>query len=66
MVERAAALHDRRGDGLTAAATALHAAGCRYQWARTLVLVGGDDRARGEAALEAMGATPMAAASSVR
>jgi hypothetical protein len=45
---------------LLAAAAALEAAGCRYQWARTLVLAGGADRARGEAALAAMGATPMA------
>jgi hypothetical protein len=61
IVDRAAALHgggDR--DGLTAAAAALHDAGCRYQWARTLVLLGGDHRAHGESVLAAMGATPMA------
>jgi len=46
-------------DGLTAAATALENAGCRYQWARTLVFIGGEQRARGEAALATMGATPM-------
>ena len=47
-------------DGLTAAAAALEEAGCRYQWARTLVLIGGEHRARGESMLAAMGATAMA------
>jgi predicted ATPase/DNA-binding CsgD family transcriptional regulator len=47
-------------DGLTAAAAALQNAGCHYQWARTLVFMGGEERARGESALEAIGATPMA------
>ncbi len=53
---------DRAGDqaGLAPAAAALEAAGCRYQWARTLVAMGGTERARGEAALAAMGATVMA------
>jgi hypothetical protein len=46
--------------GLAPAAAALEAAGCRYQWARTLVVIGGTERARGEAALAAMGATVMA------
>ncbi len=46
--------------GLAAAAAALEAAGCRYQWARTLVASGGTERVRGEAALAAMGATAMA------
>jgi predicted ATPase len=46
--------------GLAPAASALEAAGCRYQWARTLVAIGGAERARGEAALGAMGATVMA------
>jgi hypothetical protein len=46
--------------GLAPAAAALEAAGCRYQWARTLVAIGGTERARGEAALAAMGATVMA------
>jgi hypothetical protein len=56
IVRRAEAL---AGDpaGLAPAAAALKAAGCRYQWARTLVAMGGDHRARGEAALAAMGAT---------
>ena len=62
MVERAAALQVPAGgrDRLTRAAAALDAAECRYQWARTLVLIGGEQRKRGEAALAAMGARPMA------
>ena len=38
----------------------LAAAGCRYQWARTLVMRGGPEREAGEAALAEMGATVMA------
>jgi hypothetical protein len=59
LVERVDALV--RGDrpGLLAAAGALDAAGCRYQWARTLVLAGDAERARGEEALAALGARPM-------
>ncbi|WP_066367533.1 ATP-binding protein [Herbidospora mongoliensis] len=60
IVTRAEALTGDRADdraGLGLAAAALEAAGCRYQWARTLVAIGGADRARGEAALVAMGAT---------
>jgi len=61
IVDRAAALDGRAGDrgGLIPAAAALQAAGCRYQGARTLVLIGGADRVRGESALAAMGATTM-------
>ena len=59
IVDRAAALAGDR-DGLVPAAAALAAAGCRYQWARTLVFIGGEERARGESALAAMGATAMA------
>jgi hypothetical protein len=55
---RSGVLADR--DGVMAAADRLGAAGCRYQWARTLVLAGGPERARGEDELAAMGATPMA------
>ena len=51
--------HGDGRDGLSAAAAALKNAGCRYQWARTLVMIGGADRARGESELAAMGATPM-------
>jgi predicted ATPase/DNA-binding CsgD family transcriptional regulator len=61
IVDRAAALNRPDGDrdGLTAAAAALQDAGCRYQWARTLVILGEERRARGEAVLATMGATPM-------
>ena len=41
-VGRAAALASDR-DGLGPAAAAPEAAGCRYQWARTLVMIGGAD-----------------------
>ena len=44
---------------LAVAAGALHEAGCRYQWARTLILLGGADRVHGESLLAGMGATPM-------
>jgi hypothetical protein len=63
IVARAEALIGGRAgdrDGLAPAAAALEAAGCRYQWARTLVAIGGTERVRGEAALAAMGATVMA------
>jgi hypothetical protein len=62
IVDRAAALAAPAGDrdGLTAAAAALEAAGCRYQWARTLVVLGGEQRTRGESMLATMGATAMA------
>ncbi|HST83728.1 MAG TPA: LuxR C-terminal-related transcriptional regulator [Kineosporiaceae bacterium] len=61
IVDRAAAWGDPDGDrdGLTAAAAALEDAGCRYQWARTLVFLGGEHRAHGESMLATMGATVM-------
>jgi hypothetical protein len=61
LVKRAAALADdaRPENTLSAVTDELRAAGCRYQWARTLVIRGGADRKRGEAELTAMGATPM-------
>jgi len=59
IVGRAAALPGDR-EGLTRAAASLHTAGCRYQWARTLVFLGGEDRARGESVLAGLGATAMA------
>ncbi len=60
VVDRAAAIDGRDGDRdrLIAAAAALEGAGCRYQWARTLVLIGGESRARGESVLATMGTTP--------
>ncbi len=60
IVDRAAAMANGGRGALVSAAAALKATGCRYQWARTLVLIGGEERVRGEAALAAMGATPMA------
>src|SRR6185312_7602183 len=44
---------------LQLAATSLHGLGAHYQWARTLVMLGGDDRERGEQELAALGASPM-------
>ena len=41
------------------AAAAFEETGCRYQWARTLVMMGGQDRRRGEEVLAGMGAIPM-------
>jgi predicted ATPase len=60
IVDRSAAFAAGSRDGMLAAAERLNAAGCRYQWARTLVLAGGPERARGEDELAAMGAVPMA------
>jgi hypothetical protein len=58
LVLRAEALHAKDDDGLVAAARLLEGTGCRYEWARTLALTTGPERARGEAALAAMGTTP--------
>jgi hypothetical protein len=62
IVDRTAAWDPWDGDrdGLTAAAAALEDAGCRYQWARTLVVIGGEQRAHGESVLATMSATAMA------
>ncbi|MCH6166700.1 ATP-binding protein [Pseudonocardia alaniniphila] len=57
LVDRAAALGTGDRGGVLAAGRALDAAGCRYQWARSLALAGGADRERGVSALRAMGAT---------
>ncbi len=56
LVQRAAALATDHRAGVLAAAEALEAAGCRYQWARSLLLAGGPERERGASALAAMGA----------
>jgi predicted ATPase/DNA-binding CsgD family transcriptional regulator len=61
IVERSAALASGDRGRVLATAGRLSTAGCRYQWARTLVLAGGSERARGEDELAAMGATQMAA-----
>jgi hypothetical protein len=61
-LDRAEALLDGDRDRLLAAAAAFDAAGCRYQWARTLVLTGAEHAATGAAALADLGFTPMTAA----
>ncbi|MFB4297700.1 LuxR C-terminal-related transcriptional regulator [Actinomadura sp. NTSP31] len=66
IVDRAAAMTAWTGpggvghDALRAAADAFADAGCRYQWARTLVFLGAEQRAQGESELARMGAVPMA------
>ena len=47
-------------DELVAAASALHTLGARYQWARTLVMLGGPDEVEGRAELDRLRAAPMA------
>jgi hypothetical protein len=59
VVGRAAALAGGDRPEMLATAAVLLAAGCRYQWARTLTFAGGEERERGEAAMANMGATPM-------
>jgi predicted ATPase/DNA-binding CsgD family transcriptional regulator len=62
VVRRAAGLaagDDGRAD-VAGAAASLRSLGARYHWARTLVMLGGADRERGEQELAALGATPMA------
>jgi predicted ATPase/DNA-binding CsgD family transcriptional regulator len=61
IVDRAEALGAGDTERLLATAAALEAAGCRYQYARTLVFAGGEARAEGEQILSAIGAAPMAA-----
>jgi predicted ATPase len=61
VVRRAAGLaagDDGRAD-IAGAAAALRPLGARYHWARTLVMLGGADRERGEEELAALGASPM-------
>jgi hypothetical protein len=59
VVARAAAVADGDRGELLAAATALRAARCRYQWARTLIFAGGEERVCGDAVMAEMGATAM-------
>jgi hypothetical protein len=54
-LERAEALLDGDPDRMLAAAAAFDAADCRYQWARTLVLAGGEHAATGAAAVADIG-----------
>jgi predicted ATPase/DNA-binding CsgD family transcriptional regulator len=58
IVDRAEALASGDREGVLGAAAALEGSGCRYQWARSLVLAGGPEKAAGEAALAELGATP--------
>jgi len=60
-LDRAEALLDRDPGRMLAAAAAFDAAGCRYQWARTLVLSGGGQAETGAAALAELGLAPMTA-----
>ncbi len=58
-VERAQALLDGDLPRLLTTAGAFEAAGCRYQWARTLALAGGEHAAAGAAALAGLGVAPI-------
>lgn len=60
LVDRAEALLDGDPARLPATAAAFDAAGCRYQWARTLLLAGGEHATTGASALAALGLAPMA------
>jgi predicted ATPase/DNA-binding CsgD family transcriptional regulator len=60
LVDRAAALADGDTDRLVPLADVLAATGCRYQWARTLILAGGDHAVEGRRQMAALGASPMA------
>jgi hypothetical protein len=60
IVERAEALLDNDQERLLATADVFEAAGCHYQSVRTRMLAGGDDAARGAAALADLGLAPMA------
>jgi predicted ATPase/DNA-binding CsgD family transcriptional regulator len=60
MLDRAEALLDGDAERVAAVAAALEGAGCRYQWARTLVLAGGALAERGRREMAALGAAPMA------
>jgi len=58
LVDRAAALLAGDEAGVLAAAAALDRAGFRYQWARSLVLAGGEHAERGQDELARLGAVP--------
>jgi hypothetical protein len=62
IVERSGALAAGDRDGVLATAERLRVAGCTYQWGRTLLLAGGNQRAHGEDVLAAMRAIPMVTA----
>jgi hypothetical protein len=60
LLDRAEALLDGDTERLAALAAALEGSGCRYQWARTLVLAGGTLAEHGRIEMAALGAAPMA------
>jgi predicted ATPase/DNA-binding CsgD family transcriptional regulator len=60
LVDRAEAVLDGDAERLAAIAATLEGSGCRYQWARTLVLAGGALAERGRHEMAALGAAPMA------
>lgn len=60
LTRRVWALHNDDRTAMRQAAEAMDAAGCRYQWGRTLVLMGGVAAETGRDALAAMWAAPMA------
>jgi predicted ATPase/DNA-binding CsgD family transcriptional regulator len=60
LVERAGALLDGDIDRVRAVADRLAGSECRYQWARTLILAGGDQAEEGRRAMAELGAAPMA------
>jgi hypothetical protein len=59
MVERAEALAAGDTGKLATLAEMLAGTGCRYQWARTLILAGGDHAVEGRRAMADLGAAPM-------
>jgi predicted ATPase/DNA-binding CsgD family transcriptional regulator len=58
IVARAAALCGNRA-GLADAATAFESTGCRYQWARTQILIGGEQARAGRQVMGELGLMPM-------
>jgi hypothetical protein len=58
IIDRATALLNNDPERLLATAAAFEAAGCPYQQARTLTLIGGNYAAAGNAALTDLGLTP--------
>jgi hypothetical protein len=59
MLDRAEALLEGDRARLATVAGALEGSGCPYQWARTLVLAGGELAVRGQRELAALGTAPM-------
>jgi hypothetical protein len=60
VVARAAALAAADKAALVAVADTLAEAGCPYQWARTMILAGGEEATRGRQVLADLGTAPMA------